>query len=77
MYGIYSDYIDKLNSILATESTFMETLIKGSGINYIAKRKHGIKIHIVEKINPNTLPLKAIITSANVFHSRFYSFLLD
>ena len=75
-YDIYHDYLDKLYSILAIDSTFIETMVNGSGIYQREKRRNGIKIHIAAKTNHYALPLKAIITPANVNDSKVFDDLL-
>jgi len=70
-YNIYHDYIDRLYNIIAIDSTFIETLIKGSGIYQREKRKQGIKIHLIALTNMK-LPLSAIITPANVNDSKIF-----
>ena len=75
-YDIYHDYIDRLYSILAIDSTFIETTVKGSGIYQREKRKNGIKVHTAAIASPYPLPLKAIITPANLHDSKVFDDLL-
>ena len=75
-YDIYHNYIDRLYSILAIDSTFIETMAKGSGIYQREKRRNGIKIHTAAKTEPYPLPLKAMITPANVHDSKVFDDLL-
>ena len=75
-YDVYHDYIDRLYSILAIDSTFIETIVKGSGIYQREKRRNGIKVHTAAIVSPYTLPLKAIITPANVHDSKVFDDLL-
>ncbi len=76
-YDIYHDYIDKLYSILAIDSTFIETMVKGSGIYQREKRGNGIKVHTAAIASPYPLPLKAIITPANLHDSKVFDDLLE
>ena len=75
-YDVYHDYIDRLYSILAIDSTFIETIVKGSGIYQREKRRNGIKVHTAAIASPYPLPLKAIITPANVHDSKVFDDLL-
>ncbi len=75
-YNIYHDYIDRLYNTIAIDSTFIETLIKGSGIYQREKRKQGIKIHLIALTNMK-LPLKSIITPANVHDTKLFDALLN
>ena len=75
-YDVYHDYLDRLYSVLAIDSTFIETTVRGSGIYQREKRRNGIKIHTAAIASPGPLPLKAIITPANVHHSRVFDDLL-
>lgn len=75
-YDIYKDIIDKLFNIIAIDSTFIETLIKGSGIYQREKKSNGIKVHIPALTNMK-LPLNAIITPANVHDTRLFDSLLN
>ena len=59
------------------DSTFIEIMVNGSGIYQREKKRNGIKIHIAAKTNPYALPLKAIITPANVNDSRVFDDLLE
>ena len=76
-YDVYSNYLDKLYSIMAIDSTFIETMVKGSGIYQREKRRNGIKIHTAAKTGNYALPLKAIITPANVNDSKVFDDLLE
>ena len=76
-YDIYHDYIDRLYSVLAIDSTFIETMVKGSGIYQRGERRNGIKIHTAAIASPYPLPLKAIITPANVHDSKVFDDLLE
>ena len=51
-------------------------MVSGSGIYQREKRRNGIKIHIAAKTGHYSLPLKAIITPANVNNSRVFDDLL-
>ena len=75
-YNVYSNYLDKLYSILAIDSTFIETIVNGSGIYQREKKRNGIKIHMADKTGHYALPLKAIITPANVHDSKVFDDLL-
>ena len=58
------------------DSTFIETTVNGSGIYQREKRRNGIKIHTAAIATPYALPLKAIITPANVNDSKVFDDLL-
>ncbi|BAB59830.1 TVG0696684 [Thermoplasma volcanium GSS1] len=75
-YDVYKDIIDKLFNIITIDSTFIETLIKGSGIDQREKRKNGIKLHISALTNIK-LPLKSIITLANIHDTKIFDALLN
>ena len=61
---------------MAIDSTFIETIVKGSGIYQREKKRNGIKVHIAAKTGNYALPLKAIITPANVNDSKVFDDLL-
>ena len=52
-------------------------MVKGSGTYQREKRRNGIKIHIAAKTGHYALPLKAIITPANVHDSKVFDDLLE
>ncbi|MGE9811371.1 IS4 family transposase [Ferroplasma acidiphilum] len=75
-YDVYHNYLDKLYSIMAIDSTFIETMVKGSGIYQREKKRNGLKVHIAAKTGNYALPLKSIITP-NVNDSKVFDDLLE
>ena len=65
-YRVYSRYM----RVLAIDSTFIKTLMKGSG-SYKGI-SDGMKIHVPAVVFPFTVPLNAYISSANVNDSSLF-----
>ena len=60
----------------AMDSTSIEAMFKGSGIYQMDKKNNRTKIHIAARTKHYTLPLKAIITPANVRNSKVFEDIL-
>ena len=69
-YRVYSRYM----RVLAIDSTFIKTLMNGSG-SYKGE-SDGMKIHVPAIVFPFTVPLNAYISSANVNDSSLFDNIL-
>ena len=70
-YRVYSRYM----RVLAIDSTFIKTLMNGSG-NYKGE-SDGMKIHVPAIVFPFTVPLNAYISSANVNDSSLFDNIIN
>ena len=70
-YRVYSRYM----RVLAIDSTFIKTLMKGSG-SYKGI-SDGMKIHVPAVVFPFTVPLNAYISSANVNDSSLFDNIIN
>ena len=61
--------------VLAVDSTFIKTFMKGSG-SYKGE-SNGIKIHVPAIVFPFTVPLNAYISSANVNDSSLFNNIIN
>jgi hypothetical protein len=56
-------------SIMGIDSTFIRTRIRESGKYRREKTGNGIKMHSASITFPFTLPVKSVVTHANLIHS--------
>ena len=70
-YRMYSRYM----RVLAVDSTFIKTLMKGSG-SYKGI-SDGMKMHIPAIVFPFTVPMNAYISSANVSDSSLFDNIIE
>jgi hypothetical protein len=70
-YRVYSRYM----RVLAIDSTFIKTLMNGSG-SYKGE-SDGMKIHVPAIVFPFTVPLNAYISSANVNDSSLFDNIIN
>ena len=70
-YRVYSRYM----RVLAIDSTFIKTLMNGSG-SYKGE-SDGMKIHVPAIVFPFTVPLNAYISSANVNDSSLFDNIIE
>ena len=72
-YSIYGRFLN----IIGIDSTFIRTMVKGSGKYRRQKTENGIKMHQASVIFPFTIPLESLVTPANLNDSPEFETIID